>query len=241
MATMLSEHRTPDLPRNHSESENTTLIRAGLESLSTQGDLTAIGMLFMKDMIQCMHSGKIREAVEAWMTKDTILKSKNMPYTMDTKGHEEWLNTYNAVIMGHYGSPDANMEFRLDKAEEGKKNQLCIDMTVTTTGKKNMVESTQVAIQFTGEYSVSELLVTSLDHPATLPSPTFDRPCLHNLWDSVRTKKGVALLRCRTCVSQWKLPASTIIRCKKFVTEAGCFHGAACTSLHIHARKKSYE
>eukprot|EP01064_Diplonema_japonicum_P009751 TRINITY_DN171_c2_g2_i1.p1 TRINITY_DN171_c2_g2~~TRINITY_DN171_c2_g2_i1.p1 ORF type:complete len:270 (+),score=31.07 TRINITY_DN171_c2_g2_i1:195-1004(+) len=74
-----------------------------------------------------------------------------------------------------------------------------------------------------------------------LRSPSRDRPCLHNNWDPVRVKRRHALLRCRVCASQWKIPVSDVTRCYKFVLPSGCSKGSLCTSLHVNARKQTYE
>eukprot|EP01059_Diplonema_ambulator_P009682 TRINITY_DN1962_c1_g2_i1.p1 TRINITY_DN1962_c1_g2~~TRINITY_DN1962_c1_g2_i1.p1 ORF type:complete len:339 (+),score=71.20 TRINITY_DN1962_c1_g2_i1:1857-2873(+) len=74
----------------------------------------------------------------------------------------------------------------------------------------------------------------------TLQPPTTDRPCLHNNWDSVRVKRGYALLRCRTCSSQWKLPSTSVKRCSKYLNKT-CTLGTLCTCLHVNSRKQTYE
>eukprot|EP01064_Diplonema_japonicum_P004821 TRINITY_DN1316_c2_g1_i3.p1 TRINITY_DN1316_c2_g1~~TRINITY_DN1316_c2_g1_i3.p1 ORF type:complete len:300 (+),score=53.78 TRINITY_DN1316_c2_g1_i3:104-1003(+) len=71
--------------------------------------------------------------------------------------------------------------------------------------------------------------------------PTTSRPCNHNNWDPVRVKRRTALLRCRVCVSQWKLPVGKVTRCPKYVSPDGCGKGSLCNSLHVNMRKLTYE
>ena len=73
-----------------------------------------------------------------------------------------------------------------------------------------------------------------------LPPPTCDRPCDHNNWDSVRVKRKQVLLRCRECVSQWKIKAGGVKRCRAFLNGA-CDEGASCPLLHINCKKQTKE
>eukprot|EP01063_Lacrimia_lanifica_P001153 TRINITY_DN10557_c1_g1_i1.p2 TRINITY_DN10557_c1_g1~~TRINITY_DN10557_c1_g1_i1.p2 ORF type:complete len:197 (+),score=20.99 TRINITY_DN10557_c1_g1_i1:58-648(+) len=67
-----------------------------------------------------------------------------------------------------------------------------------------------------------------------------ERPCCHNVWDNVRTKKGYLFLRCRMCESQWKADVNTMsARCEAFISPRGCRFGPKCTKLHIHPKKAS--
>eukprot|EP01064_Diplonema_japonicum_P009752 TRINITY_DN171_c2_g3_i1.p1 TRINITY_DN171_c2_g3~~TRINITY_DN171_c2_g3_i1.p1 ORF type:complete len:323 (+),score=45.79 TRINITY_DN171_c2_g3_i1:142-969(+) len=72
-----------------------------------------------------------------------------------------------------------------------------------------------------------------------LQPPTMTRPCLHNNWDPVRVKRRHALLRCRVCASQWKIPVAKVSRCPKYHV-TGCAKGEECGSLHINVRKQTY-
>eukprot|EP01062_Namystynia_karyoxenos_P046358 TRINITY_DN3469_c0_g2_i2.p1 TRINITY_DN3469_c0_g2~~TRINITY_DN3469_c0_g2_i2.p1 ORF type:complete len:985 (+),score=241.06 TRINITY_DN3469_c0_g2_i2:247-2955(+) len=63
------------------------------------------------------------------------------------------------------------------------------------------------------------------------------RPCDHNDWDSVRMKRGWAILRCRQCQRQWRICLSDWgKRCSAFITEAGCTD-SGCGLLHVHRRR----
>eukprot|EP01064_Diplonema_japonicum_P021906 TRINITY_DN3149_c0_g2_i1.p1 TRINITY_DN3149_c0_g2~~TRINITY_DN3149_c0_g2_i1.p1 ORF type:complete len:322 (+),score=66.90 TRINITY_DN3149_c0_g2_i1:95-1060(+) len=93
-------------------------------------------------------------------------------------------------------------------------------------------------------FSSSEGLTTTSSESGSAPAlqpPCCDRPCLHNNWDSVRVKRGYALLRCRTCASQWKLPAAQVTRCPKYLAPTGCNLGTLCSTLHVNTRKQTYE
>eukprot|EP01064_Diplonema_japonicum_P023241 TRINITY_DN33683_c0_g1_i1.p1 TRINITY_DN33683_c0_g1~~TRINITY_DN33683_c0_g1_i1.p1 ORF type:complete len:989 (+),score=202.71 TRINITY_DN33683_c0_g1_i1:151-3117(+) len=64
------------------------------------------------------------------------------------------------------------------------------------------------------------------------------KPCTHNTWDNVRTKKGQVFLRCRECESQWRTPVEELDRCAGFNTTTGC-QVQNCKQLHLHTRKQS--
>ena len=61
-------------------------------------------------------------------------------------------------------------------------------------------------------------------------------PCDHNKWDNLRTRKGLATLRCRVCSVLWKTPSKQLrtLRCDKFVR---CCPTENCTKLHIFRYK----
>ena len=50
------------------------------------------------------------------------------------------------------------------------------------------------------------------------PPAEMTRPCTHNDWDDVRTRKGAKILRCRVCQSKWKLPSARVPRCSPFLS-----------------------
>ena len=70
----------------------------------------------------------------------------------------------------------------------------------------------------------------------TLPNES-QRPCEHNDWDDVRTRKGFKILRCRQCQKTWKLTSSAP-RCMDFLHDS-CEAGENCTRLHVSRKKKS--
>eukprot|EP01059_Diplonema_ambulator_P002694 TRINITY_DN12336_c0_g1_i3.p1 TRINITY_DN12336_c0_g1~~TRINITY_DN12336_c0_g1_i3.p1 ORF type:complete len:521 (+),score=167.22 TRINITY_DN12336_c0_g1_i3:217-1779(+) len=69
---------------------------------------------------------------------------------------------------------------------------------------------------------------------ANMP-PSVKRPCVHNEWDDVRTRKGSKILRCRTCQRKWKLPSSHVPRCLPFLR--GHCGNESCHLLHVHKKK----
>ena len=72
-------------------------------------------------------------------------------------------------------------------------------------------------------------------HPCGCPS--LKRPCRHNDWDDVRTRKGHKILRCRVCHRKWKLLSGTLTRCAKFIQDEVCENGLQCSLLHVHKKK----
>eukprot|EP01059_Diplonema_ambulator_P033101 TRINITY_DN6780_c0_g1_i2.p1 TRINITY_DN6780_c0_g1~~TRINITY_DN6780_c0_g1_i2.p1 ORF type:complete len:164 (+),score=28.59 TRINITY_DN6780_c0_g1_i2:59-550(+) len=62
------------------------------------------------------------------------------------------------------------------------------------------------------------------------------RPCLHNDWDDVRTRKGLKVLRCRICQERWKLPSRSLNRCMAFLHDC-CEDGPTCGLIHVRKKK----
>ncbi|KAJ9469605.1 hypothetical protein DIPPA_02164 [Diplonema papillatum] len=73
------------------------------------------------------------------------------------------------------------------------------------------------------------------DDIANMP-PSKKRPCIHNEWDDVRTRKGSKILRCRMCQRKWKLSSSHVPRCLAFL-RSYCPAGDKCQQLHVHKKK----
>ena len=70
-------------------------------------------------------------------------------------------------------------------------------------------------------------------------APCIVRPCLHNDWDDVRTRKGSKILRCRLCQRKWKLASASIARCSAFM-QGTCPNLLQCAYLHVHKKKSVY-
>eukprot|EP01060_Flectonema_neradi_P037702 TRINITY_DN7670_c1_g1_i1.p1 TRINITY_DN7670_c1_g1~~TRINITY_DN7670_c1_g1_i1.p1 ORF type:complete len:320 (+),score=79.04 TRINITY_DN7670_c1_g1_i1:93-962(+) len=62
------------------------------------------------------------------------------------------------------------------------------------------------------------------------------KPCEHNEWDDVRTRKGFKVLRCTICQEKWRLPSNGVSRCMEFLHN--CCTATDCPRLHVR-RKKS--
>ena len=60
------------------------------------------------------------------------------------------------------------------------------------------------------------------------------RPCGHNDWDDVRTRKGFKTLRCRVCQGRWKV-RNTTPRCLAFLHD-NC-KDLECESIHVRRKK----
>eukprot|EP00756_Hemistasia_phaeocysticola_P019881 Hpha_TRINITY_DN15687_c5_g3::TRINITY_DN15687_c5_g3_i1::g.99106::m.99106 len=69
---------------------------------------------------------------------------------------------------------------------------------------------------------------------------SFLRPCPHNAWDDVRTRKGCKVLRCRVCQELWRLPSGLVHRCQPFFNGC-CPHPTTCRLLHIFRQKETLE
>eukprot|EP01064_Diplonema_japonicum_P038767 TRINITY_DN9507_c0_g1_i2.p1 TRINITY_DN9507_c0_g1~~TRINITY_DN9507_c0_g1_i2.p1 ORF type:complete len:298 (+),score=77.14 TRINITY_DN9507_c0_g1_i2:54-947(+) len=266
--------------------------RDGIGHLIATDDLVQANKQQFKECIYSMHTGKLREYAEAWAVKDLVHRTEGMPYVANSDGIEGFLISYNEVITGYYGSPEAQMVFKLEAVVRVSHRKIRIVLMITTTGKRDMVERVRLDMEYNDDFMLTRCTMSPEDdtplglgsspqgsalirpvnnkplkttnsakrihfkpghaqmrsaitpvgtEDSVVQAPTFERPCLHNYWDSVRTKKGVALLRCRKCVSQWKIAAAEIVKCKRFLTEQGCSHGDTCEHFHINAKKKAYE
>eukprot|EP01059_Diplonema_ambulator_P019865 TRINITY_DN33531_c0_g1_i1.p1 TRINITY_DN33531_c0_g1~~TRINITY_DN33531_c0_g1_i1.p1 ORF type:complete len:169 (+),score=38.91 TRINITY_DN33531_c0_g1_i1:51-509(+) len=64
------------------------------------------------------------------------------------------------------------------------------------------------------------------------------RPCAHNCWEDVRTRKRNKILRCMECSNKWKVSAGDISRCSSFMSTNKCPMGDKCTKLHVFKKPK---
>eukprot|EP01059_Diplonema_ambulator_P018648 TRINITY_DN3114_c0_g1_i1.p1 TRINITY_DN3114_c0_g1~~TRINITY_DN3114_c0_g1_i1.p1 ORF type:complete len:437 (+),score=85.60 TRINITY_DN3114_c0_g1_i1:195-1505(+) len=69
--------------------------------------------------------------------------------------------------------------------------------------------------------------------------PEMVRPCKHNCWDDVRTRRHAKILQCRACLSKWKLPMP-VPRCSYFL-HGHCEKGETCHMLHVYKKKADKE
>eukprot|EP00756_Hemistasia_phaeocysticola_P022767 Hpha_TRINITY_DN15854_c1_g4::TRINITY_DN15854_c1_g4_i1::g.188033::m.188033 len=76
----------------------------------------------------------------------------------------------------------------------------------------------------------------------TRPSepPSGQCPCTHNSWDDVRTRRHAKMLRCRVCQGKWRLPSTTVPRCRAFF-DGHCSMGERCQLLHVHKKKQGVQ
>ena len=69
--------------------------------------------------------------------------------------------------------------------------------------------------------------------------PEMTRPCTHNAWDDVRTRRHAKILQCRACLAKWKL-AMPVPRCSYFL-HGHCDKGDTCHMLHVYKKKAEKE
>eukprot|EP00659_Diplonema_papillatum_P012263 gene12263-18948_t len=65
--------------------------------------------------------------------------------------------------------------------------------------------------------------------------PEMTRPCQHNAWDDVRTRRHAKILQCRACLAKWKLQMP-VPRCSYFL-HGHCEKGDSCQMLHVYKKK----
>ena len=98
--------------------------------------------------------------------------------------------------------------------------------------KEQAVAATTVSTPTT---TVTTTAVTT-PTPSTADAEVEVRPCSHNDWDDVRTRKGFKVLRCRECQKKWKLLSSNVPRCMPFLHDC-CDKGEDCPLLHVRRKK----
>ncbi|KAJ9447403.1 Alpha-acetolactate decarboxylase [Diplonema papillatum] len=63
--------------------------------------------------------------------------------------------------------------------------------------------------------------------------PSVERPCQHNEWYDLRTRKNkFKIMRCTVCQKKWKLPVATMNMCPGY-RDGRCGKGQECAALHI--------
>eukprot|EP01062_Namystynia_karyoxenos_P063191 TRINITY_DN56008_c0_g1_i1.p1 TRINITY_DN56008_c0_g1~~TRINITY_DN56008_c0_g1_i1.p1 ORF type:complete len:328 (+),score=60.77 TRINITY_DN56008_c0_g1_i1:107-1090(+) len=81
--------------------------------------------------------------------------------------------------------------------------------------------------QVTTAVSAADAADWGMDEP-----PSVERPCEHNCWSDVRTRKSSKILRCSICSKKWKMPSAAVPRCIPFM-RGHCQRGDGCTRLHV--------
>eukprot|EP01064_Diplonema_japonicum_P000132 TRINITY_DN10081_c0_g1_i1.p1 TRINITY_DN10081_c0_g1~~TRINITY_DN10081_c0_g1_i1.p1 ORF type:complete len:266 (+),score=61.71 TRINITY_DN10081_c0_g1_i1:57-800(+) len=238
---------TPKAARLQSQHDPyaTAQFRTDIAELMAKKDLVEIGKRQLKDSAKSQNTGKVWEYANAWLAPDYSQKAEGLATDLNLQGREEYVRSHNSIVRRKFSNPDAKARLVVDGIKKVGEMTLEADFTVTTMNAKDAsVKKLRVVCVFNSQYQASHATCSNLTPFVASPllqvaqAPSYDRPCLHNLWDSVRTKKGVALLRCRTCVSQWKLSIFDVSKCKKFYSDEGCPKGDSCRHLHVHARKK---
>eukprot|EP01064_Diplonema_japonicum_P000138 TRINITY_DN10081_c0_g1_i8.p1 TRINITY_DN10081_c0_g1~~TRINITY_DN10081_c0_g1_i8.p1 ORF type:complete len:271 (+),score=35.06 TRINITY_DN10081_c0_g1_i8:42-815(+) len=247
---------TPKVARLQSQHDPyaTAQFRTDIDQLIAKGDLVEIGLRELKDSADGRTTGKVWEYANAWLAPDFISTSDQPTcFTTEKKGRLAYVRTHNSVINIKFAnSPDKRSQMVVESIRRvGEKTlEARLSLVITILSRVIKVKRIHAVAVYNNQYQVSSLTCNMLTPLVVSPlqicyledgsvqPPTLDRPCAHNSWDLVRTKKGVALLRCRTCVSQWKLSIFDVSKCKKFYSDEGCPKGDSCRHLHVHARKK---
>eukprot|EP01062_Namystynia_karyoxenos_P082638 TRINITY_DN9341_c0_g1_i1.p1 TRINITY_DN9341_c0_g1~~TRINITY_DN9341_c0_g1_i1.p1 ORF type:complete len:260 (+),score=29.90 TRINITY_DN9341_c0_g1_i1:70-849(+) len=61
------------------------------------------------------------------------------------------------------------------------------------------------------------------------------RPCEHNIWSDLRTRKGTKVLLCKVCFAKWRICVCRCSedRCAAFRARGSCPDGSSCPMIHI--------
>eukprot|EP01064_Diplonema_japonicum_P038420 TRINITY_DN92_c3_g1_i1.p1 TRINITY_DN92_c3_g1~~TRINITY_DN92_c3_g1_i1.p1 ORF type:complete len:293 (+),score=44.38 TRINITY_DN92_c3_g1_i1:66-881(+) len=219
---------------------------------------------FFGEFFAAMHNGTVTDCIGKWACDDVVTCTERLVFPIQVVGKEMMIKAYNEVLERSWGI-DSNITFRVDECIPETPTRIRTDFTMSVhrSGMQqpiikkrrwvlglrgNKLASIKVSptcqdIQCAGPFveipmaSVPAYITPVAPPVPKAPSRSKDRPCVCNQWDSIRVKRGLALLRCRTCQSQWKLPSPDVVRCDAFLSPESCSKGHECTQLHIFPRK----
>ncbi|KAJ9461593.1 hypothetical protein DIPPA_19922 [Diplonema papillatum] len=212
------------------------------------------------EMFRAMDGGFFHDWVEKYLSDDVhfVIAGKTDDLSEDRVccGKMAFLTFYNTIIESvHSGS--AMMEWKmLGGVEPLSPNTARVGWEILT----NLPDKTNFTAHIRRLYTLSPghdvityILTSALTPEADMnrwlvrvrtcvpPSAAgLTRPCAHNSWDSVRSKKNSTLLCCRTCATPWKLPCGQAhrFRCADFVSGSCPTPAGSCRRLHIHLKKR---
>eukprot|EP01064_Diplonema_japonicum_P012182 TRINITY_DN1963_c1_g1_i1.p1 TRINITY_DN1963_c1_g1~~TRINITY_DN1963_c1_g1_i1.p1 ORF type:complete len:294 (+),score=31.84 TRINITY_DN1963_c1_g1_i1:48-884(+) len=229
----------------------------GLRSLSPNTQKIEATKQFWKEHVSSMHTGRVSECYEAWMTGDVVWLTERVGLPLRSQGITEACKLYNIVQDKILGGPQSTVTTRVNRVVHHQKTDLIKLDFVCSILKPNSlspkVEFRRFTIRWNEDLLITRVIVSPTDD--SIINPVLEpmvarpesgiqleaRPCSHNNWDPVRVKRKHATLRCRTCTSQWKLHVAKVSRCAAHITPKGCPDGSECSLLHINARKLTYE
>eukprot|EP01064_Diplonema_japonicum_P000254 TRINITY_DN1018_c0_g6_i1.p1 TRINITY_DN1018_c0_g6~~TRINITY_DN1018_c0_g6_i1.p1 ORF type:complete len:227 (+),score=48.58 TRINITY_DN1018_c0_g6_i1:1-681(+) len=214
---------------------------------------------FWKEYISAMHTGRVAECFDAWMDEDVVWTTDCVAY--QAKGIMEVCKLYNQVQERVMGGRDSTVSMRVnDMTYHPKTDSVKIDFisSIRFPGVfVPKVEALRFNIKTTEKMKILKVVVNHIQSTIDPVHGDNDeakeeeqqqqqqqhlqqqRPCLHNNWDTVRVKRGFALLRCRVCSLQWKL--NKVVRCSSYTSPEGCPKGTGCPLLHVNMRKLTSE
>ena len=214
-----------------SQSSFSTLSTAVDESITTVQHI-------LQEMFKAMHEGTFAKWAEDYLTEDILLGQGGE----QSRGQLKVCEMYNKVLLTVWG-----LQSRVTWLPESfnvigtNKNRVdaVMKQVVQQPGDRETVKRKKFEFELNecGKLSVLNCIlldVISASDQSAKP-PVFKRPCCHNDWDSIRVKRNLCQLRCRICLSQWKLRPEDINRCPVFV-EPGC-KNSECALLHINRKK----
>ena len=209
-----------------SEQNNVTIVQSSLEEL-----------------FKAMHGGWFTKWADEHLSDDVVfielglLAEGNRTFN----GRQEICEFYNKVLSTVWGLQSMvswTPECVVAGSEKGQV-QAIMRQVVVQPGDQETIKRKSYDFNVNNEGKLTFLcckilnVVSATFQPAS--APVFERPCCHNDWDSIRVKRKLCQLRCRVCLSQWKLRSENVHRCPVFV-EPGC-NDLQCELLHINKKK----
>eukprot|EP01060_Flectonema_neradi_P018494 TRINITY_DN2534_c0_g1_i1.p1 TRINITY_DN2534_c0_g1~~TRINITY_DN2534_c0_g1_i1.p1 ORF type:complete len:241 (+),score=32.59 TRINITY_DN2534_c0_g1_i1:52-774(+) len=220
--------------------------QSSLSSVTSDVDERNIATVnhILEELFKAMHGGWFAEWADTYLSDDVVLIENGALSGVNRvfKGRIEICEFYNQVLSTVWGAKSL-VSWTQEHVYVGEKKgqvEAIMKQVVQQPGDRETVKRKKYEFELSSDGTRLRVLncrilgVVSATFTAASP-PSFDRPCSHNNWDSIRVKRKLCQLRCRICLGQWKLRAENVNRCPVFV-EPGCTD-ANCKLLHINKKK----
>eukprot|EP01064_Diplonema_japonicum_P036600 TRINITY_DN829_c0_g3_i1.p1 TRINITY_DN829_c0_g3~~TRINITY_DN829_c0_g3_i1.p1 ORF type:complete len:305 (+),score=41.36 TRINITY_DN829_c0_g3_i1:43-915(+) len=192
--------------------------------------------------LDAMHTGSISEFYDKYVAPKAVWETRRLIVNERVTGKEGWIRHYNNVLALSWGGEGTRAEFsiiahRVDLQENS--STLTVDLTLLLNDGRTLPPRRREitwAYNETGKLRLYFVCPADSMHVPTRPA-SYERPCHHNSWDSVRVKRNWCLLRCRYCQSQWRLAPGSFSRCTKYTSKDGCSLASNCPNIHLNVKK----
>eukprot|EP01060_Flectonema_neradi_P039682 TRINITY_DN881_c0_g2_i1.p1 TRINITY_DN881_c0_g2~~TRINITY_DN881_c0_g2_i1.p1 ORF type:complete len:299 (+),score=36.12 TRINITY_DN881_c0_g2_i1:300-1196(+) len=230
-------------------------------------ELAMLARNFCVEYLFAMGEGSVGECFNKWLSDDIEWRSKGMPVPIYALGKENSVRAYNIILERVFGGPTSQVTYFLDGIKVLDFDRVRVETTSSIQKQGELapfIQRKSLFMRFRNCQICEMLVMPGPNHVQTIsmsdacikpisaddessssvsskPSESSTNslpPCDHNNWDSVRVKRQIALLRCRECSSQWKMKASSVMRCIPYM-DGTC--DGQCGMLHVNARKQTQE
>eukprot|EP01064_Diplonema_japonicum_P036601 TRINITY_DN829_c0_g4_i2.p1 TRINITY_DN829_c0_g4~~TRINITY_DN829_c0_g4_i2.p1 ORF type:complete len:301 (+),score=50.51 TRINITY_DN829_c0_g4_i2:62-964(+) len=211
-------------------------------AVKTEDEIIKRTMTTWTAFMDAMQEGTVADFYDSYVAPKAVWESKRLIVNERVQGKEGWLQHYNNVLAVSWGGEGVTTEFALlrhDANPEENSNTMLLELKLLlndgTTLPPRRREVTW-AYNETGKLRLYFVCPADSVNVPTSPA-SYERPCHHNSWDSVRVKRNWCLLRCRYCQSQWRLAPGSFSKCTKYTSKAGCSLASNCPNIHLNVKK----